>query len=167
MSVTMDRSPWHTWHILNIKLPLQNFNANIAPDQASLRMLELIYSNEDYRQERCMTRGKKVQSFCVNFLTCHPYKGHTRMADSRSFALCLCTLSAHLSTYTHVCYFTLQILTLNPSNAEANFVQSTKMQNSLKTSSTLSCWYSLDSPRWALADEYPFARVSIIFRFFA
>ena len=51
----------------------------------------------------------------------------------------------------------------NPSNAEATFVKNTKMQRLLKTILTLSCWYSLDSYRGALSDEYPFARVSVIF----
>ena len=31
-----------------------------------------------------------------------------------------------------------------------------------KTIQTLSCWYSLDSYRRALSDEYPFAKVSVI-----
>ena len=53
-----------------------------------------------------------------------------------------------------------------PSNAEATFVQSTRTQSVLKTIETLSCWYSLDSSRWVLSDEYPFPRVSIIFQFF-
>ena len=35
-------------------------------------------------------------------------------------------------------------------------------QNILKTIRTLSCWYSLESSRWVLSDEYPFARVSVI-----
>ena len=30
----------------------------------------------------------------------------------------------------------------------------------------MSCWYSLDNPRWVLSFEYPFARVSVIFQFF-
>ena len=41
----------------------------------------------------------------------------------------------------------------NPSNAKATFVQNTRM---------LFCWYSLDSSRGVLSDEYPFARVSVI-----
>ena len=48
----------------------------------------------------------------------------------------------------------------NPSNAEATFVQITRMQRVLKTIETLPCWYSLDSSRWVLSDKYPFARVS-------
>ena len=36
------------------------------------------------------------------------------------------------------------------------------MQRFLKTIQTLSCWYSLESSRRALSDEYPFARVSVI-----
>ena len=54
----------------------------------------------------------------------------------------------------------------NPSNAEATFVQSTRTQIFLKTIQTLSCWYSLDSSRGVLSDEYPFARVSVIFQDF-
>ena len=30
----------------------------------------------------------------------------------------------------------------------------------------MSCWYSLESSRWVLSDEYPFAMVSVIFSFF-
>ena len=55
---------------------------------------------------------------------------------------------------------------LNPSNAKATFIQSTRMQRFLKTIETLSCWYSLESSHWVLSDEYPFARVSVIFQFF-
>ena len=58
-------------------------------------------------------------------------------------------------------------LIFSPSNAEATFVQSTRMQSFLKTILTLSCWYSLDSSQWVLSDEYPCVRVSIIFSFFA
>ena len=42
-------------------------------------------------------------------------------------------------------------LLVNPSNAEATFVQSTRTQRFLKTIQTLSCWYSLDSSRWVLS----------------
>ena len=56
---------------------------------------------------------------------------------------------------------------VNPPNVKGTFVQSTKMQRFLKTIQTLSCWYSLESSRWVLSDEYPFARVSIIFQDFA
>ena len=52
---------------------------------------------------------------------------------------------------------------LNPSNAEATFVQSTRTQRFLKISQTLSCWYSLESSRRVLSDEYPFSRVWVIF----
>ena len=38
------------------------------------------------------------------------------------------------------------------------------MQNVLKIIKTLSCWYSLESSRWVLSDEYPFTRVSITFQ---
>ena len=51
-------------------------------------------------------------------------------------------------------------------DAESTFVQSTRMQRLLKTILTLSCWYSLDSSHWVLSYEYPFARVSIIFKVF-
>ena len=37
----------------------------------------------------------------------------------------------------------------------------------LKNISTLSCWYSLDSSHRVLSDEYPYARVSVIFQVFA
>ena len=42
------------------------------------------------------------------------------------------------------------------------FCPKNKAQLFLKTIQTLSCWYSLDSSCWALSDEYPCARVSII-----
>ena len=45
------------------------------------------------------------------------------------------------SMRTHQCKF-------NPSNAKATFLQSIRMQRSLKTIATLSCWYSLDSSHW-------------------
>ena len=54
-------------------------------------------------------------------------------------------------------------LVFNPSNAKATFIQSTVMQRILKIILTLSCWYSLDSSRRVLLDEYPFARNSVIF----
>ena len=57
---------------------------------------------------------------------------------------------------------TINFLGLNPSNAEATFVQSSRTQRFLKTIQTLSCWYSLESSRGVLSDEHPFARVSII-----
>ena len=57
-------------------------------------------------------------------------------------------------------------LAFNPSNAEATFVQSTRTQRFLKIFLTLSCWYSLDSSRQVLSDEYPFDRVSVIFQVF-
>ena len=56
---------------------------------------------------------------------------------------------------------------VNPSNAEASFVQSTRTQRFLKSIETLSYWYSFESSRWVLSDEYPFARVSVIFRILA
>ena len=40
------------------------------------------------------------------------------------------------------------------------------MQMFMKTILTLSCWYSLDSSRCVLSDEYPYARVSVIFQGF-
>ena len=52
---------------------------------------------------------------------------------------------------------------LNLSNAEATFIQSARMKIFLKTILTLSCWYSLDSSCWILSDEYPFARLSVIY----
>ena len=54
----------------------------------------------------------------------------------------------------------------NPFIAEATFVQSTRMQRFLKNILTLSCWYSLESSCWVLSDEYPCARVPIIFQAF-
>ena len=54
----------------------------------------------------------------------------------------------------------------NPSNAEATFIQKTKMQTFLKIIPTLSCCYSLDSFRRILSDEYPYARISVINQLF-
>ena len=55
---------------------------------------------------------------------------------------------------------------LTPTDAEATFIQTTRMQIYLKTILTLSCWYSLDSSSWELTDEYPYVRVSVIFQVF-
>ena len=57
-------------------------------------------------------------------------------------------------------------LAFNPFNAEATFVQSTRVQIFLITIWTSSCWYSLDRSPWVLSDEYPCARVSVKFQFF-
>ena len=67
---------------------------------------------------------------------------------------------------THSSQILLSREIINPSNAETTFVQSTRMQHFLKNIQTLSCWYSLDSSRLVLSDEYPYARVSVIFQFF-
>ena len=48
---------------------------------------------------------------------------------------------------------------VNPSNAETTYVQNTRKLRFLKTILTLSCWYSLESSRRVLSDEYLFARV--------
>ena len=45
---------------------------------------------------------------------------------------------------------------LNPSNAEATFVQSTMTPIFLQTNQTLSCWYSFESSHWVLSHEYPY-----------
>ena len=55
---------------------------------------------------------------------------------------------------------------VNPSNAEATFVQSTRTQRFLKIILTLSCWYSFDSTCWVLSDDYPHSRVLVIFQVF-
>ena len=55
-------------------------------------------------------------------------------------------------------------LRLNLAYAEATFVQSTRIQRFLIT---LSCWYLLESSHLVLSDEYPYARVSVIFQFFS
>ena len=49
-----------------------------------------------------------------------------------------------------------------PSNAEAAFVRSTRVQRFLNNICTLSCWYSLDSSHRVLSDECTYARVSVI-----
>ena len=56
---------------------------------------------------------------------------------------------------------------LNPSNAKATFVQRTRTQRYMKNILTLSCWYSLDSSSLVLSDEYPCARISVIFQVFS
>ena len=58
------------------------------------------------------------------------------------------------------------IAVLNLSSVEATFVQSPRMPRFLKIIWTLPCWYSLDSSRWVLSDEYPCTRVLIIFQVF-
>ena len=50
---------------------------------------------------------------------------------------------------------------LNHFYAKAIFVRSTRMQRFLKTISTLSCWYILESSHWVLSDESQYARVSV------
>ena len=67
---------------------------------------------------------------------------------------------------THSAVILNQTEKLNPSNAEATFVQITKMQKYLKTILNLSSCYSLESSHRVLSDEYPFARVSAIFSYF-
>ena len=53
---------------------------------------------------------------------------------------------AENGTTQDLCCFALE-LSFNPSDAEATFIQSMKMQSFLKTIETLSCWYSLESSR--------------------
>ena len=54
----------------------------------------------------------------------------------------------------------------NPSYANAIFVQSTRTQRFLINILTLSCFNSLESSHLVLSDEYPCARVSVIFSSF-
>ena len=70
--------------------------------------------------------------------------------------------------YSRFCFIWVNkdTITVNPSNAEATFIQSTRTQIFLKIIKTLSCWYSLESSWWVLSDEYPFARVSVISQVF-
>ena len=63
--------------------------------------------------------------------------------------------------------FKSTVVTFNPSNAKATFIQSTRAQQFLTNIKTLSCRYSLDSSRRELSDEYPFPRGSVIFRVFS
>ena len=60
----------------------------------------------------------------------------------------------------------LNIIYFNPYNAEATFFLSIRMQRSLKTIETLSCWYSLDSSYCILSDEYPCTSVPAITQVF-
>ena len=60
----------------------------------------------------------------------------------------------------------LGICAFKPFNAKDTFVQCTRMQRFMKTIETLSCWYSLESSRRVLSDEYPFAMGSVIFKNF-
>ena len=56
---------------------------------------------------------------------------------------------------------------VNPYNAEATFVQNTRIQSYLKTTLILPCWHSLDTSfRLVISDEYACARVSAIFQVF-
>ena len=55
---------------------------------------------------------------------------------------------------------------VNPFAAEVTFVQCTKKQIILKIIRTKSYGYSYESSHWVLSDEYPFARVSVIFPVF-
>ena len=55
---------------------------------------------------------------------------------------------------------TLSILRLLSSKAQ-------ELKISLQIIITLSSWYSLESPHRVLSDEYPFARVSVIFQLFS
>ena len=79
---------------------------------------------------------------------------------------------AHTLTHTHTRTHTrcgqqiVLVWMINPFNAKATFVQCTRMQRFMKTTETLSCWYSLESSRRVFSDEYPFARVSVIFQDF-
>ena len=73
----------------------------------------------------------------------------------------LCSYSA-----AQLCLRNPHFLALNPFNAEATFIQCKRTQRFLKTIQTLSCWYSLEISRRVLSDEYPFARVSVIFQDF-
>ena len=60
---------------------------------------------------------------------------------------------------------TLQ-MPFNHYNAEVTFIQGTRIQRSLKTIWTLSCWHSLDSSRWVLSNEDPCTRVTVTFQVF-
>ena len=53
-----------------------------------------------------------------------------------------------------------------PFQCSGNFLPKHKVATNFGSHLTLSCWYSWDSSRWALSDEYPCARVSIVFQFF-
>ena len=63
--------------------------------------------------------------------------------------------------YTYVS--TYKALTQSPFQFCGYFYPKHKVQRFLKSIETLSCWYLLDSSRWVLLNEYPFARVSVSF----
>ena len=71
-----------------------------------------------------------------------------------------------LHIWTRYVNTTIYHLEFNPPNAEATFFQSIRMQSFWKILIILSCWYSLDSSPRVLSDEYPCARISIIFQCF-
>ena len=50
---------------------------------------------------------------------------------------------------------------------DIKLMQIMMMKMMMKHIQTLSCWYPLDSSHWALLDEYPYARGSVIFKVFA
>ena len=61
---------------------------------------------------------------------------------------------------------TISRWTLNHFNAEATFVQRTRIAKTFEKHLNPACWYSLDSSYQVLSDEYPCARVSVIFQVF-
>ena len=55
---------------------------------------------------------------------------------------------------------------VNPSNAKATFQLKHKDAEIFENHLNPACWYSLDSSCWVLLNEYPCARVSVIFEGF-
>ena len=77
--------------------------------------------------------------------------------DSLKEKLPKTTLAKELLSY-HKVWYVMKWGCINPTDAEATLSQGTTMQS-------WSCWYSLDSSKWVLSDEYPYDRVSVIFSF--
>ena len=98
-------------------------------------------------------------SFLWKFALSYQCNRQRRSRVIRFFAFFTCVILS-------VCFFGNFMFPINSSNAETTFVQSTRTQSFLKNIESLSCWYSLDSSRWVLSGEYPFARVSVIIQVF-
>ena len=79
--------------------------------------------------------------------------------------LWLCIIVCHIQSTKMVAHH-FNAFDINPFAAEVIFIQCTKKQIIMKIIGTRSHGYSYESSRWVLSDEYPFARVSVIFQVF-
>ena len=97
-----------------------------------------------------------------NLLTCPGWASNLDRGERH--CSCVITKNGKIKRIMSVCVC-VRVIRVNPSNAEATFVHSTRTQSSFENHLNLSCWYSLDSSRWVLWDECPC--VSTIFQLFA